>query len=97
VVIDWSNRAVGPAGADVAMAYLIMACSEVDDLPLMIRPIVSSVRGAVVRHFLLSVRHDPVPYIAAAARHRIADRNVRPSEVEWLARKAAEVEQAAAS
>jgi aminoglycoside phosphotransferase (APT) family kinase protein len=94
VVIDWSNRAVGPAGADVAMAYLIMACSEVDDLPLMIRPMVSSVRAAVVRHFLLGVRDDPVPYLAVAARLRMVDPNVRPSEVEWLARKAAEAERA---
>jgi aminoglycoside phosphotransferase (APT) family kinase protein len=92
VVIDWSNRSVGPAGADVAIAYLIMACSEVDDLPLMIRPIVSSVRATFVRHFLLGVKDDPVPFIAVAARHRMADRNVRPSEVAWLARKVAEVE-----
>jgi aminoglycoside phosphotransferase (APT) family kinase protein len=97
VVIDWSNRAVGPAGADVAMAYLIMACSEVDDLPLMIRPLVSSIRAMVVRHFLHGVSDDPVPYIAVAARQRMVDRNVRPSEVEWLARKAAEADEAAAA
>jgi aminoglycoside phosphotransferase (APT) family kinase protein len=96
VVIDWSNRAVGPAGADVAMAYLIMACSEVDDLPLMIRPIVSSVRSAVVRHFLGGVTDDPGPHIVVAARLRMADPNVRPSEVEWLARKVADAEGAAA-
>src|SRR5215472_34071 len=89
VVIDWSNHAVGPAGADVAMAYLIMACSEVDHLPLLIKPIVGVVRKIVLRHFLRGVLDDPVPYMAAAARHRIADRNVRPSEVEWLVRKAA--------
>jgi aminoglycoside phosphotransferase (APT) family kinase protein len=97
VVIDWSNRAVGPAGADVAMAYLIMACSEVDDLPLAIRPIVGSVRGAVVRHFLRGVADDPVPHLAVAARLRMVDPNVRPSEVEWLARKAAEAEHAVAT
>lgn len=94
VVIDWSSGAVGPAGADVAQAYLIMACSEVDDLPLPVRPIVGSVRGAVVRQFLRGVSDDPVPFIAAAARHRMVDPNVRPSEVEWLARKVAEAEQA---
>ena len=33
VVIDWTNAAAGPAGADVAMADLIMASSDVDDLP----------------------------------------------------------------
>ena len=95
IVIDWSNAAAGPAGADVAMAYLIMACSEVDYLPLLIRPVVTSVRAAVVRHFMLGVRDDHVPHIVVAARHRMADRNVRPSEVEWLARKVAETEQAA--
>jgi aminoglycoside phosphotransferase (APT) family kinase protein len=92
VVIDWSNRSAGPAGADVAIAYLIMACSEVDDLPLMIRPIVSSVRATFVRHFLRGVQDDPVPFITVAARHRMADRNVRPSEVAWLAHKVAEVD-----
>ena len=95
IVIDWSNAAAGPAGADVAMAYLIMACSEVDYLPLLIRPVVTSVRAAVVRHFMLGVRDDHVPHIVVAARHRMADRNVRPSEVEWLARKVGETEQAA--
>jgi tRNA A-37 threonylcarbamoyl transferase component Bud32 len=97
VVIDWSNGAAGPAGADVAIAYLIMACSEVDDLPLMVRPVVNSVRAAVVRHFMAGVRDDPVPFIAEAARHRMADRNVRPSEVEWLAKKAAEADRAASA
>ena len=64
---------------------------------LLIRPVVSSVRATVVRHFMLDVQDDPVPHILTAARHRMADRNVRPSEVEWLARKVAETEQAAAA
>jgi aminoglycoside phosphotransferase (APT) family kinase protein len=95
VVIDWSGVASGPAGADVAMAYLIMASSEVDDLPLLVRPAVSSVRAAVIRHFLLGARDDPAPHIASVARVRMADRNVRPSEADWLARKIAEVERTA--
>ena len=33
VVIDWTNAAAGPTGADVAIACLIMASSDVDDLP----------------------------------------------------------------
>jgi Ser/Thr protein kinase RdoA (MazF antagonist) len=97
IVIDWSSGGSGPAGADVAIAYLIMACSEVDDLPLLIRPMVSSVRAMVVRHFLLGAGDDPAPHIAIAARHRMVDPNVRPSEIEWLAGKAAEAERAAAS
>jgi aminoglycoside phosphotransferase (APT) family kinase protein len=97
VVIDWSNKAAGPAGADVAMAYLIMVSSEVDDLPALVRPVASSVRAAVIRHFLLGARDDPSPHIAPVARLRMADPNVRPSEADWLARKLAEVERSAAA
>jgi aminoglycoside phosphotransferase (APT) family kinase protein len=97
VVIDWSNYAAGPAGADVAMAYLIMASSEVDDLPALVRPAVSSVRAAVIRHFLLGACDEPDPHIAMVARLRMADPNVRPSEADWLARKVAEVERSAAA
>ena len=97
IVIDWSSVAAGPAGADVAIAYLIMACSEVDDLPLLIRPLVSSVRATLVRHFLNGVRDDPVPFIASAGRLRMADGNTRPSEVQWLSRKVAEAEQVTTS
>jgi aminoglycoside phosphotransferase (APT) family kinase protein len=95
VVIDWSNATAGPAGADVAMAYLIMASSEVDDLPALIRPAVGSVRAAVIRHFLRGAADDPSPHIASVARNRAQDRNVRPSEAAWLLRKAEEVERAA--
>ncbi len=34
VVIDWTNARAGAAGADVAMAYLIMATSETDLVPV---------------------------------------------------------------
>ena len=95
IVIDWSNVRSGPAGADVAMAYVIMASSEVDDLPLPVRPALSAVRSAFIRHFLLAARDDPGPHIAMVARHRITDPNVRPAEAGWLARRAAEAERAA--
>jgi aminoglycoside phosphotransferase (APT) family kinase protein len=94
VVIDWSNASAGAPGADVAMAYLIMASSETDDLPVLIRPAVGSVRAAVIRQFLRDATDDPTPHIATVARHRMLDRNVRPSEADWLLRKAEEVEQA---
>jgi aminoglycoside phosphotransferase (APT) family kinase protein len=97
VVIDWSNVRAGPPGADVAMAYLIMASSEVDDLPLLVRPAVTSVRAAVIRHFLLAATDDPAPHIVPVARLRMADPNVRPSEADWLARKIAETERTAAA
>ena len=94
VVIDWSNVRSGPAGADVAMAYLIMASSEVGDLPLPVRATVGALRGAFIRHFLLAARDDPAPHIARVARQRMTDPNVRPSEADWLARRAAEAERA---
>jgi aminoglycoside phosphotransferase (APT) family kinase protein len=97
VVIDWSSARSGPAGADVAMAYLIMASSEVNDLPLLVRGTVGTLRGGFIRQFLLAAKDDPDPHIARVARHRMTDRNVRPSEADWLARKAAEAERAAAA
>ena len=94
VVIDWSNVRSGPAGADIAMAYLIMASSEIDDFPLRVRATVGAFRGAFIRYFLLAARDDPAPHIARVARHRMTDPNVRPQEADWLARRAAEAERA---
>jgi hypothetical protein len=79
------------------MAYLIMASSEVGDFPLPVRATVGALRGAFIRHFLLAARDDPAPHIARVARQRMTDPNVRPAEADWLARKAAEAEQAAAA
>jgi aminoglycoside phosphotransferase (APT) family kinase protein len=94
VVIDWTNASAGPAGADVAMAYLIMASSEVDDVPLPVRPAIRAVRATVIRQFRANASDDPVPHLAVVARNRMQDRNVRPSEADWLRRKAEEVERA---
>lgn len=86
MVIDWSNGAAGPPGADVAMASLIMRVSEVDNLPKIVRPISGLVRSAVVRGFERAVGADAAPYLAATAKLRIADRNVRSAEVVRLRR-----------
>ncbi len=84
VVIDWSNVAAGPAAADVAMAWLIIATSEVDAPPLLLRPAISSVRAVLLRRFRALVRDDPRPELARVARARMADRNVRPAEARRL-------------
>ncbi len=86
VVIDWSNGSACPPGADVAMASLIMRISEVDDLPAPVRLVAGMVRGTVVRQFERSVGDDPRPHLAAVARNRLDDRNVRPSEAAILRR-----------
>ncbi len=84
VVIDWSNGCACPAGADVAMATIIMAISEVDELPAPVRLVAGLVRGAVIAAFERAVSADPAPYLTEVAGHRLADRNVRPSEAEIL-------------
>jgi aminoglycoside phosphotransferase (APT) family kinase protein len=90
VVIDWSNGAAGPAGADVAMAALIMEVSEVDDLPRLVRLVAGQIRRTFVRHFMRGVSADPGPYLSQAALRRIEDRNVRPAEIEQLRRRIGE-------
>ncbi len=94
VVIDWTNVRAGAAGADVAMAYLIMASSEVDLVPVVLRPVVRFLRAALFRRFLPAAADDPGPHIARVARVRLADRNVRPSEAVRLRRMAERADRA---
>jgi aminoglycoside phosphotransferase (APT) family kinase protein len=82
VVIDWTNAAAGPAGADVALADLIMATADIDDLP-------GWLGRAFLRGFRRAVRDDPRPYLAEVARYRLADANIRPDEAERVRRLAA--------
>ena len=88
VVIDWSNAHAGSPGADVAMAYLIMASSEVDQVPLLVRPIVGAIRAALIRQFRTAVRDDAGPHLVDVARERMLDPNVRPAEIARLTRLA---------
>ena len=97
VVIDWTNAAAGPPGADVAMACLIMASSDVDDLPPWLRPAVGGLRQVFLRRFRTAVRDDPGPHLAQVAELRIADPNVRPAEAARLRRLAALSDQAGRS
>lgn len=94
VVIDWSNVRAGAAGADVAMAYLIMSSSDVDLIPVLLRPVIGVLRAQLFRDFLAKVRDDPWPHIARVARARITDRNTRPAEAQRLLRIAEEAERA---
>ncbi len=97
VVIDWSNAHAGAAGADVAMAYLIMATAETDLIPVLLRPVIGGLRAALFRYFLAGVRDDPMPHIARVARARTEDPSCRPSERARLLRIAAQAEQRATS
>jgi len=94
VVIDWTGARAGAPGADVALAYLIMATADVDLIPVLLRPIIRLLRAAFFRSFIGAVRDSPWPHIAGAARVRIADRNTRPAEAERLARLAKHADRA---
>ncbi|HET7245387.1 MAG TPA: phosphotransferase [Streptosporangiaceae bacterium] len=87
-VIDWSNGCAGEAGADVAMAYLIMASSDVDGLPSWLAPVAGGLRRLFLRRFLAAVRDDSRPHLARVAAYRLEDPNVRPAEAARLRRLA---------
>jgi aminoglycoside phosphotransferase (APT) family kinase protein len=94
VVIDWNNASAGAPGADVAMAYLIMASSEIDQVPAFLHLALRPVRAALIGQFRRAVADDPAPHLAVVARKRMRDRNVRPAEAERLRRMAEAAEQA---
>ena len=96
VVIDWSNARAGAAGADVAMAYLIMASSDTDLIPAPLRPVVGTLRAALVRQFLAGVHDDPKAHLAPVARERAQDPHVRPAERSRLLRIAEQAERSPA-
>lgn len=82
-VIDWTNAGIGPAGLDVAMTWMLMATSDVDDVPRLLRPFVRRLRRRVVGEYLAATRAiDPLPYIPLACRRRIEDPETRPEEKE---------------
>lgn len=72
-----AQRRGGRARRDVAMAWLIIATSEVDQPPPL-RPGISLIRAVLLRRFRALVHDDPGPEMARVARARRADRNVRP-------------------
>jgi aminoglycoside phosphotransferase (APT) family kinase protein len=94
VVIDWTGARAGAPGADVALAYLIMATADLDLIPVPLRPIIGWLRAVFFRHFIGAARDSPWPHIAAAAAVRIAVPNTRPAEAERLARLAEQAERA---
>lgn len=78
VVIDWTNAAAGPAAADVADTWLLLACARPDDgLALVI-----AVQGLYARLFVNRAGRDAArDHLHAAFAHRVADHNMRPAEV----------------
>lgn len=88
VVIDWTNAAAGPAGADVAMTWVILASSDADGLPRLLGPVIGRSRRVFLRQFRAAVCDDPGPYLEQVARYRMLDADVRPAEMARLLRLA---------
>jgi Phosphotransferase enzyme family len=84
VVIDWSTAAAGPAGADTAIAALIMRVSEVNDMPAGVRAAAAVLRHSFISRFESAVAANPAPYLAVIAPRRMRDPNVRPAEAAKL-------------
>ena len=86
VVIDWPNTCVGPPGAEVASTWLILATSEVLGGPVA-RRVQSAARSRFVRLFLDQAGRELArSLLSAVAGHRLADRNLRPSEADNIRR-----------
>jgi len=80
VIIDWTNAARGPAAADVAMTWVIMATSEIPG-GTVLRTAAQLVRRLFVRRFLdRAGRAEAVALLPAVAAARLADRNVTDRE-----------------
>ena len=89
VVIDWSSAGRGPAGADVADAWLVLAAARPPAGPLL-RALVAALR----RHFLaVFLRHagreEAARHLEAAAGRRAADPHLAAVEKAAMLRVAA--------
>ena len=84
MVFDWPNAALGPPEADVAMGWLIVATSTIEE-SWWLRAIAGVLRRRFVDRFVDGCgRSDARAVLAEVAIHRLTDRNVRPEEAERI-------------
>ncbi len=79
VVIDWTNAARGPAGADVADAWLVMSVGSVPGGRLQ-AAVVGAAQGTFARSFRRAAGLDLTSVLPAAAARRLADPNLGDRE-----------------
>ena len=80
VVIDWSAAGRGPAGADVAVAWLLLAAAHPPAGPLM-RLLVAALRRRFLAEFLRHAgREEAARHLRAVAELRMADPHLQPAE-----------------
>jgi aminoglycoside phosphotransferase (APT) family kinase protein len=79
-VIDWTNAAAGPASADIAQTWLLLASSTVPG-PRWQRAVGRLGRNVFLAAFLPQVdRSEVLAYLPTVARLRLADENVQECE-----------------
>ena len=83
-IIDWTNAARGPAGADVAMSWMLIATSSPDETeaPALLRRLAVPVRRVFVNAYLAATAEvaDVPAWIPHVCARRLADPNTRPAE-----------------
>lgn len=80
VVIDWTSGGRGPAGADVADAWLILASAQPAG-GLLMRALAGALRGRFLGTFLREAgRSEAAAYLRLAIDERAGDPNLTPGE-----------------
>jgi aminoglycoside phosphotransferase (APT) family kinase protein len=86
VVIDWTNAVRGPAAADVAVTWLLMAGAAAPSSGVE-RLFVGAFRRILVRTFLRAAGRDAAAAaLPAALAHRMQDKNLSPAELATMER-----------
>jgi Phosphotransferase enzyme family len=89
VVIDWTNAATGPPGADDADTWALLHAAQLDG-PWWLRALAAPVRRGLLRAYLgaidLAAAREALPLVAV---DRLRDRNMRPAEADRIRRLAA--------
>ena len=81
VVFDWTNAALGPPAADVAIAWIIVATSTRRRVRGGCGPSSGVLRRRFVDRFVDGCgRAGALALLADVAAYRLTDRNVRPEE-----------------
>jgi tRNA A-37 threonylcarbamoyl transferase component Bud32 len=88
VVIDWTNAATAPAGTDIADTWLVMSSARAPG-GVVKRTVAAGAQGAFARLFLRAAGGpSALALVTDVARHRQADKNMRPRERERIRRLA---------
>ena len=88
MIIDWANAAVGPAVADVADAWLIIASGKVSGDVLM-RSVAMVGQRHFADQFLRASDADISSVVGMAAGRRLADKNLDRAERDRISAAAA--------